>query len=300
MKLFFVLIFNLLFLNSAYSAACCSVGGTSTPIMTEQTQLEMRVGTSRSKVVAERFESDQVLFWDTERDQVTTMLNTSINYRLGEDWQIATSLDYIYRNYEFNDGKNETSGRLGDARILVAYELIYPSPAFSWRPQAFVSLEQTLFRGRGLEESQLDGLADISGSDQYSTALGLHLFKRGYRTMWSFESRYTHFHPKRFESVNLKSRAEYNLSLGLQSIGLSEYFELGTSWSVFFIDGRRRDQGINSPSERYYEVSLYSVLNLSPNTGLILSYADQTLLGPVKNTTLSRRLGLSFNYSLQR
>lgn len=300
MKSFFVILFSVLYWSDLFAAACCSAGGTASPIIMEQNLLELRLSTSRSFVVAERFETKRTLFWDTERSQVTTTLTPSIGYRLSDDWQVGLAMDWIAKSYTFEGGSSEREQRIGDTRLMVAYELLYPGPPFTLRPQAFVSLEHSLLTGRGLEKSRLNGLTDVSGSDQASATLGLHLFKKLNYIRWSLEARNAYFHVRTIEESRLRQRFEHTVSLSAMSLRLSDKLNIGSSLTGIFRQGRRPVDQPNQPSEQLFEASIFGVLMLSDRTNINLSYVDQTLLGPVKNTTLSRRFGLSYSMAIER
>lgn len=303
MKLFFAIIFSfyLLFQGRAlYAAACCSAGGSATPIMTEQTSIVARMSFSHSSVVAERYESDKTLFWDDDRKQRTKTLTPSLSYRVSEHWQSSLSFDFISKDYDFSGGGSEKNNRLGDTRFMLAYEALYPSPPFVLKPHVFLSVEQVFPTGRGLDQSQSSGLTDVSGQGQGGTSLGVHLFKKMYRTRWSLESRYTYFYPRTLSSTRLGGRSEGSLSLGLQSLNLTNFFDLGSTFSAFLKEGRKRDNSPSSKSERYYELSFYGIIALSSVHSLVLSYADQTIFGPAYNTTLSRSFSLSYSFSVDR
>lgn len=303
MKLSFALFFSfsLLFQGGRlYAAACCSAGGSATPIMTEQTSLVARMSLSHSSVVAERYESDKTLFWDDDRKQRTKTVTPSLSYRVSEHWQASLSFDYIAKKYHFSGGGSENHSRPGDSRVMFAYEALYPSPPFVLTPQVFFSVEQTFPTGRGLEQSQSPGLTDVSGQGQGGTSLGAHFFKKMYQTRWSFESRYTYFYPRTLSTNNLGKRSEGSFSLGLQSLNFTSHFDLGTTLSLFLKEGRKSDFSQNPKSERYYELSFYGIIALASAHSLVLSYADQTILGPVYNTSLSRSLSLSYSFSVDR
>lgn len=286
-----------------FAAACCAGGGTASPLITEQNKIELRLNVSHSSVVAEKFDTEKPLFWDTERSQLTTTVSPSIGYAIAQDWQVGGSFDYVMKDYTFEQGESESSGRLGDVQLLVAYELIHPSPPHQWSPQLFISYEHLFPTGRGLEESGKPGLSDVSGSDQTLSSIGVHLFKRLYRVRLSSEIRYSRAHPAHVEDVKLLARQQVQASVGAFRLQPRSSWSYGLNVAAHYQEGRHRETSLGknkAPTESFYEVIPYFVWSPRERMSLTLSYADQTIFGPVQNTTLSRRVALLLSHEITK
>jgi hypothetical protein len=292
-----------IFSQAGNSAACCSGGGVASPIMTEQSLFELRLGVSRSSVVAEQFETDKPIFWDTQRRQYTTIFTPSLSRKLWGDWQLGMSVDLTAKDYLFDGGGQEKSTRLGDSRLLIAYELIYPSAPFVLRPQAFISLEHVFLTGRGLLQSQKAGLSDVSGLDQPMTSAGLHLYKRLSPLRYSFDTRLSYVYRKSIGETQLLDRFELQTGIGVLWSRIFSSMSGGLSLSLTAKQGRKRQQRqreTTAPSEQYFEISPYIIFHLDDRAAVSLTYADQTIFGPVKNTTLSRRIAMLYTYTFEQ
>lgn len=279
------------FSHQAEGAACCLGGGGSSPLMTDLNQAELRISGSYSSVVAQSFGDEPLLFWDGQRSQTTWLWTPSLGYRFAEDWQVGGSFDHVAQSYVFEGGGQESSSRLGDTRLMLAYEWLHPSPSFKPWPQLFLSLEVLLPTGGGLEV----------GEGQGASRLGLHAFKRFGALRLSGDIRHSFFYPRSVGEIRLLTREQWNWSLGLLRS------QAWSDWGYGLLLASTQRQGLRSESplaglrqgsdELFYEVTVYVIRSLGEQWTLNLSYSDQTILGPIKNTNLSRSLGLMLTHA---
>lgn len=294
-KKLFTLFISSIYSGIAVSAACCGGGSSGSFIITDNSRYELRLTTGHSTVVAEKFESDKVLLWDTQRKQRSTTITPSIGLSLSERWQAGLSFDILSKDYRFEQGNKEKSSRLGDTRILVAYELIPPSPSFTKTPQVILSIEQSLLTGRGLIDSQKSGLSDVSGEEQSQLKIGVHLFKQLRILRLTSTANFSRLFDRNVGESRLEERHQLDLGFGVAYTPRSNW-SLGSNIGAHFKQGRhikKNRSALLAPSERYFEIAPYFSYALSPRFQTVITYLDQTLIGPVAYTTLSRSISLS-------
>lgn len=278
-------------------AACCNGGASSTLLITENHRFQVRLSTSYSEVVAEKFESDKVLFWDTDRKQVTQTQRLAFNHIFAERWQWGTSFDLVSKNYRFDNKSDErTDFSLGDSRLLLAYELLTPTPTFDLTPQLFLSVQHTFITGRGLIDSRKAGLTDVSGSEQEQTQVGLHANKQMSGKRFSLELILGRKHERKVGDKELLAIYDSQWRCALTLTSRKSSWSGGVSVGGLYSQGRQVEmlgQELKASDSGVYEVVPYLNYAVDDTMLITLSYLDQTILGPTYNTTLSRALSLS-------
>ena len=196
-------------------------------------------------------------------------------------------------------GASESSTLLGDSHLFAAYEVLTESFYTSWRPRLFLSLTHTLPTGKALEEAQKDGLSDVSGIGRHQTQLGVHLFKRTKLVLLSAKGELYYRYKRSLKSdLELGASQGGSLEFGVIRNPPKSPFSYGLFWRALqhgkkeVVTSERRYE---TSQERVFEVAPYVGLALDGDWALDLVYTDQTLLGPVKNTTLSRTFALTLN-----
>ncbi len=297
------LLSSLLLSPWALGAACCAAGSSSRNLMTEFNRWEFRLSHRFSTVVAEQFGQGPVLFWDDERQLQEHLLTPSVSFFIAPDWQGGVSWDLVSRQAAFVGGGSESSGLApGDLNLFLAYEWLYPSPPQVWQPQVFLSYTQGLPTGRGLYQSQSPGVTDVTGGEQWTSRLGVHLFKSLYRFRYSLESHWGWSWPQSAGELQLLSRQELALTLGLLRLTAGERsWSYGVSWTALFKEGRGLGEGREpqrAPAELVYELSPYILWTPEGDWTVTMSYGDQSIFGPVRNSQLSRRVSLAISRAL--
>ena len=282
--------------SEVFAASCCAGGSGSSQIITAQNKSEFRFSLSHSQVVAEKFQSQRPLFWDTDRQQLTTTLAPSVGFKVSENWQLGLRAEILTKRYQFEQEGSQSQTLLGDSFFLLAWEALPMSPSYSWLPQVFLSLETTLPTGRGLYESQNPYLVDVSGVGRWEQKLGATFLKirPGYRLNASFV--FANSFKESQKNIVQNKRSSYFIEMGVSSHHPRKTVSLGVNirrvFKNSFLLTRENSQQL-IPKELYYDFSPFISWIFTKKDLLTLTYTDQTLLGPVYNTNLSRSLSLN-------
>lgn len=291
---FWISIFSFLIPAKLMAAACCGGGGSSANLIIGDYSSQFAVSSSYSNVVGDQSGADKVRFWNDGREQKTLTYKLSAATLIGERFQTGASGEYLQKRYEFSSGNKENSNHLGDTSLFVSYEMWTESFYRSWWPRFFISLTHTLPTGIGLYESQKRGMSDVNGLGRHQTQLGLHFYKR----LPSFLLRSKIEVYQRFKKDKVGSSNGGSFEIGIARLPPKSAWSYGIGVKTIINEGAnvQEEQAlVRTPQERFFEVNPHVSYSFDNNWGVDASYTDQTIIGPVKNTTLSRTFALTLN-----
>lgn len=290
-----ILFFILMLMSSAsFSASCCGGGSSFPSVITGDYRAQFSLAISNSAVNGEVDSQDTYLKRYGDFKEVNEVINLSYAYAWDNAFQVGVSFPIIKNTKVMGDIRESNTG-LGDPSFLGTYEFL-PEVGYSYlKPRGFIYVKTNLALSPSTYNAQEIYRTDSRGAGRHSLSLGLIFSKIINRHDFQLliEGHY-----------NLKNEFEKGLviedSLGSSAlIGYGYNFlksdiRLGLSLSpkmeneIEFEGGGSKTKPRSLVWNTNFMVS-YAYAEYSFN----FSYSDQNLVGPMKNTSLSRTLSLN-------
>ena len=287
----FVLIFSF-FVNTSFGASCC-VGNTSLPnLMTIPAKWQFSSQATYSKVIGDASTNGDYVFRDSSNKDTSQILRLDVAFQRNE-WQMGIGGQFI-QNTRHSNSEEESNRGIGDIFIYGAREFNIEyerfNPLFNFRipnaPSNYNSKEklQTDARGSGVPEVST-GILWIHTGKTWDSQIAPTLF---YRFSKTFNEN---------EKIKVGSQWGGALMLGMGFVPWRSKYRISTSLTPRYESSKKMTSNeTNTKSDRVLSVDslvgLTYMINAHQNLGL--NYLDQTLVGPARNTLLSRSLSLVF------
>jgi len=290
-----LLIVLLLISAKTFAASCCGGGAGLPTLITGDFRAQVGVTLSKASIVARTYESGKPVFYSDNKEYESTTTKMAAGYQFDNFIQLGAETSFVQKSHQENTVE-ENEKDIGDTSFSITYEFM-PETFYSlWVPRGFVFLKQVIPTGKSNFETQTKTNSDVTGKGFYTTSLGLVFYK----IINDFDVLYTVEAHKNFkeEFSNNTVSSSYGGSTAL-SMGYSpkqSNFRVGFDISPKY-EGKKdislKTSTISTSSEYYWDTGIsasYMLKDFSING----TYTDQTLLGPTKNTTLSRTIALTF------
>jgi len=284
---------------------CCSAGSANVSLLTSDAKAQVSLGLSGAWIVGSTPESGPTVFYDqTSETSGTSSFSGAIS--VSERFQLGANLPLIWRSVERSRNRASSTG-IGDLKLNLGYEVLPELYYSAWRPKGFLYFFTQIPTGSSKNESASFLHEDAFGRGFFALGLGTLFLKRwkNIDASASFEIRYSI--PRSFEQNSIETR--YSPGFG----GSSSFAAGYTFGRSGFRTGLRVGPNIEGPEEyrsdffsgersyrMVWDTSAEATYSVSGNTSIGISYSDQTLLGPTKNTDLTRAVAMSFSYSWDR
>lgn len=287
------------------AAPCCSRTPSAPNLVLGDDEAQFSLGYSLSKVVAEPAEDGAPIYVAPDSSEILHNYRLDGAILLSDRFQMGGSFSLVNHRVSREDNSDSGFG-MGDLRVSLGYEIL-PSWTYSeWRPQGYLFAVVAFPTGRSIYESQSPTAADVTGNGFYSLSFGSLFLKR-----WSVWD------------VFLMPEVHYSLPRTFQNDtetqtiipGFGGSIGAGLGWTpgsgIFRIGARihpRIDQGRSIPHSNVSSTALLSLMEVGADASvfitstdtIMLSYTDQTLLGPAQNSNLNRIFGISFQHRWER
>lgn len=286
-------IFFLLFIHDAYGAACCSSGASTVNIMTGDEQSQISTNFQYETVVGEAPAEGLPIFRNEEHVENSQKISLNGSYLTSDRTQASVSIPVV-RNYVNRFGSKDVSAGLGDVQISGAFETIPEWTYNPFKPHVYNYLQATFPTGKSVYQDP----EVTRGKGFYTLSTGALFLKtwNGIDSSLQVEA-YHSFNRKDSEGNSIKPGFGFNGTLGF-GYNLND-FRLGPSFSYNYEDPVKVNEAHTGPKEVWgLGAGLSYLWNLKWTS--LLSYNDQTLLGPAKNTNLNRSVTLSLKYRVMR
>lgn len=284
---------------------CCSAGSSTPSLITSDAKAQVSLGFSNSWIVGNTPESGPALFY-TESAESSFTSAFSGALALSDRFQAGASLPIVFREVERSQQEASSTG-VGDLKLNLGYEFLPELYYSEWKPKGYLYLFSILPTGSSKNESLSFLHEDAFGKGFFSVGLGTLFLKQWKRWDAQLITEIRYSFPRTFQVRDVSTRYEPNF-------GGSALITTGYSFgSSGFRTALRAGPHIESPEsyeseltsgERSYrmvwDAGLEATYSVTTEMMLGLSYNDQSLLGPTKNTDLSRSLALSFSYHWDR
>lgn len=280
-----------------HGAACCGGGSSSASLITGDYLAQFSLSSSYSDIAAMQT-NGKAIFWEDGHSQRTLTYKISAGAMVSEKSQVGISTEMLKKDYSFISGNRESSTRMGDITLQAGHELLRESYYNSLLPRILLGLAHSLPTGIGLEESKKSGLSDVSGLGRHQTSLSLLMLKRTASFMFSLKlEAHQRWKRKQRGGSTVGASTGESLEVSLTRLPPKSIFTYGGSFATLWNSAHkvRRSTGTEykSADERVSEVAIFSALALAQDWETSLRYVDQTLIGPAKNSTLSRTVSLA-------
>ncbi len=293
------------------AAPCCGGGSALPSLITGDQAAQVGVSSSFGSVIGDAPVEGLPVFRPQNTADRTYTTTIDVAKLVSDSWQLGFSVPVVTRQVS-EPGVRENFTGIGDARAVLGYEVLPELEYSEWKPRGFGFLSVTTPTGRSIHEAEKNLAVDSTGAGRFVVSLGASFQKKFATIDWVLIPE-VHFSPTR----QLTSRNQVNTRLGSQAGG-SALFGLGASPEVLGLGGSVRfglrvqpvlDSGFTVAEDGIEAItSRKLVFNAGADLGYLinqdwsasLSYNDQTLLGPVSNTTLSRSLGLAIQKRFER
>ncbi|MCB0366167.1 MAG: hypothetical protein H6624_15275 [Bdellovibrionaceae bacterium] len=288
----------------AQSSSCCG-GATNFPaVITTDSKAQFSVGMRGQWTVADANREGEIRTRGSqERDNIRTYSLTSA-FKVSEAFQASMSVPVLSREVVAGAEQGWQTD-LGDVSVLSSYEFLPETTYSPWQPRGFAYLRISAPTGKSIYEAHDPLLSSISGQGFYGLGLGAAFVK--VMGLWDLHgnAEWKYLWARRFslrgESVLISPGPQ-----ALGSIGLG-YSPLGTKWRMGLslgplVTGRVSFSNETSDSEaRWVWDSTFSASYLLGEEWMAaISYRDQTLWGPARNSPLVREVGFLLQHRVSQ
>jgi hypothetical protein len=294
-KLFLVI----LTIQKAWSAACCGGGANFPSLILNDDAAHLGFSASATKTVGDAPQNGKAVFRSSNDKEWVHTFNLDAAVLISDRWQIGGNIPYVHRSRSTSSDSASEWG-WGDISTSLGFEYL-PEYSYSiWKPRGFLFLQSTLPTGGNVYESDQPFGVDARGKGFYTFSLGTILLK-SWRA-WDSSFRFA-VNKSLDRSFTAADGSEVDVKPGYDIIS-----SLGLGWSPG-MGNWRMGLMINpiytTPSNigRYklvWNTSLDVSYLMASKYLLGISYNDQSLLGPAKNTSLDRGLRLFMRLRWQR
>lgn len=292
MKFLFLLLFSFFSLEG-YAASCC-VSNTSVPnLMILPSKWQQTFTVSSGRVIGDVDPKGSSTFRNNKNKETTNFARMDLAYSWSEKYQNGVSFRYQNKTRSFNGTEASDSG-WSDIGLFQAYQ-----PIKYQRTWIFNSIN--IPTSHSIYDSRETFSVDAHGTGTYQAGLGIfHVIN--YAT-WDFvfSSELHHSFARNFDKGQDEKKVGgfwgTSLSGGVGYIPFRSKIRYGVNLTPR-IEGEKRIQ-INGQSQNSKQSVVWdSVANvtysINADYAVGVSYLDQTLFGPAKNTLLNRSISLLF------
>lgn len=304
----FLFTFSLFSISDAYAAPCCASSGAAPSIISGDDQTQFTLTTARSSVIGDAPDQGRAVFRSSDDSESSLTHRIDMAQVFFDRYQAGLSIPVVSR--EVNRPSTQAQAtRLGDVRVTAAYEALPEWTYSPWKPKGHVFLQGSLPTGRSLYDSQEIGAVDATGRGFYALAGGVLLSKT--KGAWDgfFIPEIHYGFPRSFdglngnESIRVHPRFGMSFALGVGYSPRMGNLRVGVRLQPVFNQSKIVKTSSNSSetgTQSSWDSSLELSYLLNDHWSLLSSYTDQTLLGPAKNSTLSRTFAFGIQHRLAR
>ena len=286
----------------SFAAPCCSSGGAAPLIMTGDQRARVAISTSQATIIGSTESDRQPVFRSkNDRESITTTSLEAVAL-ITDRWQAGVALPFVVRSID-RPGTSVTTSGIGDARASASFEAM-PEHAYSpWRPQMFHFLQLSLPTGTNVYEQPQEAtgkgfftltagalLKKVHGDFDVQLVPEVHYsWERNFRDLDEDVRVFPGW------GTSLLLGAGWNPSGGSLRFGALVRPQLNQGKTI------TTERGLGTASsELVWDATVEVGYLLRDQLSLTLSYTDQTLIGPTRQTDLLRTAALSLSYSWMR
>lgn len=285
----------------ARAGACCGSSSLLPTLITGDDRAQLGATLSNAALMGRAYSSGPAVFHGEGESESTQTLSIAAALRIFDRWQAGVQAPVVRQENSVGTAHSTRTG-LGDVQASVAFEALPEWSYSAWRPQGFVFLGVTAPTGKPMSEATDPMGSDATGRGDWGLSAGSY-FRKTLQAWDLFATfSFTRFLEKQIRQSNLSLRYAPNwgaaaaLGVGYSpgrgdwrfGLSLSPVYEWARRYSGS-LEGTRTEKLVwNAGAQVAYMPSMAWSFGLA--------YSDQTLLGPVHNTSLSR----TASFSVQR
>lgn len=289
-----LLILTLIQVNT-FAASCCGGGSAIPSLITGDNEAQFSITQSYANIVGKTYSKNRNIFYSDNKSYKTLTTSIKSARLITPLLQIGLGISILHKNHR-EGSKKESKTHLGDSDLSLAYEFLPDTFYSKWRPRGFLYLKHTFPTGRSSHESTYKLLTDVTGRGQHLSSFGL-VFTKVFKSIdWQFSGEYKNLHEAQINNIKISNSAggSIGLNIGYSPSNGPIRMEFGVTRNHF----DKKEIQINgstqkSTREQYWDFDLNASYMINDST-FTLSYLDQTLIGSVENTTLSRKISISW------
>ncbi len=284
----------LLSMGKAWGSPCCSAGSALPALVTTDDLAQISILSSSSTTVMDApNEGIPALRSELSADHSwVTRISGAI--KIHEAWQLGGAIPVIRRSTRVSGQEFQEQG-FGDGDFSIAYELLPEWNYSEWRPRGWLYLQTVFPTGKAAQDPSIENPAGVRGQGVLQNALGLALTKSWGDWDGFVAPEIRRLHARTWGENGAQLSGTWSTSLLLSAGRHFSAWRIGLRIQPVF-QGQREilASGIHStaPAKRVWNSGADLSYSLSDQWLIAASYSDQTLLGPARNTTLERSLGL--------
>lgn len=279
MKLFLTIISSLLWYSNAQAASCCVANASIPQFMTLPADWQLTTSASFSRIIGDVDTDGRAVFRGDQNKETTVRLSEDLAWRRGA-WQILAGAGMSSRTF-VTAGKTETSRGFSDASLALTRE-------FEWTEH---SLRFYPFYRHVFPTGKAQGSLTDLGSGRAQDSAGL--LSMWFGVHWDAQLTIEAHRNGTTERAGTRFSESYGGSLGMGTgyIPFKAQWRLGAQLTVRWEGaGKTRNETGSQYTGRsqVWDTGLNLGRQLGAYQNLAVSYADQTLVGPARNTRLGR------------
>ncbi len=298
-----LVLFIFLISTKAYSAACCGGGVSGMPLLiTGDFKALFMASLSQDEIIGDDFsKSQEFVFYSKENQTKSEVLSLKNAYLLSDTIQFGFGTGVLQKRRALPNGTEESSSGLTDSHFQLTYEFL-PERYYSvWKPRAFFYTKWVFPTGSHTYESENLYRTDVHGLGLIVPSLGVAFFKILKQWDLLLTTELHHGLSRDFDGLKVEPSLGGSLTLAAGYNTKSFPLRIGFALTPKY-EGKKKLSGtINSEtSSQIVWDTMINISYLLPNSySLSTFYRDQTLMGPAKNTDLTRSVGVSLTKQLE-
>lgn len=292
MKQLFLFLFSF-YVIDLYAASCCVSNTSVSNLMILPANWQQTLGISQSRVIGDVNEKGRSTFRNKNNKDVISGAKLDLSYAWTSRYQSGVSLRYQQRSRQMNGTESQDSG-WNDVGLFHAYRpmqlervwifqtLNVPTATSTYDSKASMAVDA---RGTGTYQSSLGifGIYNFKEWDFIYSPEVHHSLGRSFRNNNS-STEVGSFWGTSFSAgvgyIPWRSKARYGISLTPRFEGRKD----------LVIDGK----ATSGKDSMVWDASLNYSYTLSAEYAIGMSYTDQTIFGPSRNSLLNRSIGFQF------
>ena len=278
-------------------ASCCGSGSSLPSLITGDTRTQINLSMTRSKLLGKQLSNFKETIWTPSDDSKTQKIFLQGSYLFDNYIQIGLGLPYFFKqNYENRIRKSNQY--FGDVELQAAYEVLPEVFYSNWLPRVFIFSKITVPTGSSIYEKESYDKVEVTGQGHSSVSLGALFLKAKSSIDIQFMAEIHKGLKRRFTKRKLLLEPGLGAS-ALLSAGFSPSnnpWRWGISLSPNY-EGPKTltfsNKSFKTDYEFYWDTTASGSYLYSRYTSFHFAITDQTILGPVHNTSLSRTFSLN-------
>lgn len=270
--------------NLVWAAACCGSSVTFPSLITTEEPLKFSVSINSSRTIGDAPTRGIPIFRE-EKDQNTR-----------QSISVASAMRFEQSQYSVAGSYYDQNGGSGDLSLGYAHDFASETDVFTGFPNAYGLMQITAPTGRSIYELDTNEIDTVTGKGLWSLSTGAHFLGRRYKLDYSVSPMMTAHQTRSFDEKTVSQDLSGSLTIG-SGYSITGKYRVGAALSSVY--GGAKTIRETSRAETKSRSSLVWPVTLQFSTfptmkwGWTLAYTDETLVGPVRNTTLSRSISVS-------